>query len=51
MTDGQKIYMQRGEMVELADGAVQPFATQEEKDEEMHRRDLLLNALKPLMGL
>ena len=28
-----------------------PFATQEEKDTEIHRRELLLNALKPLMGL
>lgn len=28
-----------------------PFATQEEKDAEIHRRELLLNALKPLMGL
>ncbi len=28
-----------------------PFASQEEKDAEIHRRELLLNALKPLMGL
>ena len=28
-----------------------PFATQDEKDAEIHRRELLLNALKPLMGL
>ena len=28
-----------------------PFATKEEKDAEIHRRELLLNALKPLMGL
>ena len=28
-----------------------PFATQEQKDAEIHRRELLLNALKPLMGL
>lgn len=28
-----------------------PFTTQEEKDAEIHRRELLLNALKPLMGL
>lgn len=28
-----------------------PFATQEEKEAEIHRRELLLNALKPLMGL
>mgnify|MGYP006989000120 CR=1 FL=1 len=28
-----------------------PFATQEQKDVEIHRRELLLNALKPLMGL
>ena len=28
-----------------------PFASQEEKDTEIHRRELLLNALKPLMGL
>ena len=28
-----------------------PFATQEEKDAEIHRREQLLNALKPLMGL
>ncbi len=28
-----------------------PFATHEEKDAEIHRRELLLNALKPLMGL
>ena len=28
-----------------------PFATQEQKDAEIHRRQLLLNALKPLMGL
>lgn len=28
-----------------------PFATQEEKDAEIHRRELLLNVLKPLMGL
>ena len=28
-----------------------PFATQEEKDAEIHRKELLLNALKPLMGL
>lgn len=28
-----------------------PFASQEEKDVEIHRRELLLNALKPLMGL
>ena len=28
-----------------------PFATQEEKDAEIHRRELLLDSLKPLMGL
>lgn len=28
-----------------------PFATQDEKDAEIHRRELLLNALKPLMGI
>lgn len=28
-----------------------PFATQEQKDAEIHRREMLLNALKPLMGL
>ena len=28
-----------------------PFATQEEKDAEIHRRELLLKSLKPLMGL
>lgn len=28
-----------------------PFATQEEKDAETHRRELLLKSLKPLMGL
>lgn len=28
-----------------------PFATQDEKDAEIHRRELLLKALKPLMGL
>lgn len=28
-----------------------PFATQEQKDAEIQRRELLLNALKPLMGL
>lgn len=28
-----------------------PFATREEKDAEIHRRELLLNSLKPLMGL
>ena len=28
-----------------------PFASQEEKDAEIHRREFLLNALKPLMGL
>jgi len=28
-----------------------PFATQEEKDAETHRKELLLNALKPLMSL
>lgn len=28
-----------------------PFATREEKDAEIHRRELLLNTLKPLMGL
>lgn len=28
-----------------------PFATQEEKDAEIHRREQLLNALKPLMEL
>lgn len=28
-----------------------PFATQEQKDAEIHGRELLLNALKPLMGL
>ncbi len=28
-----------------------PFASQEEKDAEIHRRELLLNALKSLMGL
>ncbi len=27
------------------------FATQEEKDAEIHRRELLLKSLKPLMGL
>ena len=28
-----------------------PFASQEEKDAEIRRRELLLNALKALMGL
>lgn len=28
-----------------------PLATQEQKDAEIRRRELLLNALKPLMGL
>ena len=28
-----------------------PLATQEQKDAEICRRELLLNALKPLMGL
>ena len=28
-----------------------PFASQEEKDAEIRRRELLLNALKPLLGL
>ena len=28
-----------------------PFATQEQKNAEIHRRELLLNALKPFMGL
>lgn len=28
-----------------------PFASQEEKDAEIHRKELLINALKPLMGL
>lgn len=28
-----------------------PFASQEEKDAEIHNKELLLNALKPLMGL
>ena len=28
-----------------------PFATQDEKDAEINHRELLLNALKPLMGL
>lgn len=28
-----------------------PFATQEQKDAEIHRRELLINVLKPLMGL
>ena len=28
-----------------------PFATKEQKDAEIHRRGVLLNALKPLMGL
>lgn len=28
-----------------------PSATQEQKDAEIHRRELLLNSLKPLMGL
>ena len=28
-----------------------PFATQEEKDAEIHRSELLLDSLKPLMGL
>lgn len=27
------------------------FAPQEEKDAEIHRREILLNTLKPLMGL
>ena len=27
------------------------FATQEQKDTEIHRREMLQNALKPLMGL
>lgn len=27
------------------------FATQDEKDAEIYRREMLLNALKPLMGL
>ena len=28
-----------------------PFATQEQKDAEIHHKESLLNALKPLMGL
>lgn len=28
-----------------------PFASQEEKDAEIRRREVLLNVLKPLMGL
>lgn len=28
-----------------------PFATQEQKDAEIHRREMLLNMIKPLMGL
>lgn len=28
-----------------------PFATQDEKDAEIYRREMLLNTLKPLMGL
>ena len=28
-----------------------PFASQEEKDAEIHRREYLLNMIKPLMGL
>lgn len=28
-----------------------PFTTQEQKEAEIHRRELLLNSLKPLMGL
>ena len=28
-----------------------PFATQEQKEAEIHRREMLLNTLKPLMGL
>ena len=28
-----------------------PFATQKQKDAEIHRRELLINVLKPLMGL
>lgn len=28
-----------------------PFVTQDQKDAEIHRRELLMNALKPLMGL
>ena len=28
-----------------------PFATQEQKDAEIHRREYLLNTLKSLMGL
>ena len=28
-----------------------PYATQDQKDAEIHRRELLMNALKPLMGL
>lgn len=28
-----------------------PFATQEQKEAEIHRRELLLNTLKPLIGL
>ena len=28
-----------------------PFATQDEKDAEIHRREYLLNMIKPLMGL
>ena len=27
-----------------------PFATQEQKDEEIHRREMLLKGLKPLLG-
>jgi len=28
-----------------------PFASQEEKDAEIHRKECLLNMIKPLMGL
>ena len=28
-----------------------PFATQEQKDAEIHQKELMLNALKQLMGL
>ena len=28
-----------------------PFASQAEKDAEIHRRELLINVLKPLMGI
>ena len=47
MINERNVFIHTAEMAEHAN----PFATQEQKDAEIHRRELLLNALKPLMGL